>query len=239
MGKQPVQGQKKSKDAIAKAASQKKAGAKVYLPLSRNGPREKSKKKLITPYSLIKPLMTDLSQVSPNLENTSPPQVLSKNTKSWAQSPEPSLENVSKTDQSEQLKPTADKPCSLPYRLLKRLPLLLPKPNRSPRKESLKRNDAICHLNIDSLHPRNTLSINCTHQYMYKPNLQYIIYNGRKINLIIIESNHLKAFALISSICKFMNYWRITGSSCMISIRDIVNSSIEKKGPSYNRLASF
>jgi len=32
MGKQPVQGQKKSKDAIAKAASQKKAGAKVHIP---------------------------------------------------------------------------------------------------------------------------------------------------------------------------------------------------------------
>jgi small subunit ribosomal protein S25e len=30
MGKQPVQGQKKSKDAIAKAASQKKAGAKKW-----------------------------------------------------------------------------------------------------------------------------------------------------------------------------------------------------------------
>ena len=33
MGKQPVQGQKKSKDAIAKAASQTKAGVKVPLPL--------------------------------------------------------------------------------------------------------------------------------------------------------------------------------------------------------------
>jgi hypothetical protein len=29
MGKQPVQGQKKSKDAMAKAANQKKGGAKV------------------------------------------------------------------------------------------------------------------------------------------------------------------------------------------------------------------
>jgi len=81
MGKQPVQGQKKSKDAIAKAASQKKAGAKVNLLTLRNGPREKSKKKLITPYSLIKLLMTDLSLVSLNLANTSQPQHLSKNTK--------------------------------------------------------------------------------------------------------------------------------------------------------------
>jgi hypothetical protein len=171
MGKQPVQGQKKSKDAIAKAASQKKAGAKVYLPLSRNGPREKSKKKLITPYSLIKPPMTDISQVSPNLENTSPPQFLSKNTKSWAQSPESSLENVSKTDQSKQLKATADKPCSLLCKLLRRLPLSSFRPNKPPKKESLKRNDAICHLDTYSLQPNNTLFINCSHKYMSEPNL--------------------------------------------------------------------
>lgn len=31
MGKQPTTGQKKSKDSIAKAASQKKGGHKVYL----------------------------------------------------------------------------------------------------------------------------------------------------------------------------------------------------------------
>ena len=82
MGKQPVQGQKKSKDAIAKAASQKKAGAKVILLTFRNGPREKSKKKPITPYSSIKLPTTDSSPVSPNSANTSQPQPLSKNTKS-------------------------------------------------------------------------------------------------------------------------------------------------------------
>ena len=112
MGKQPVQGQKKTKDAISKAASQKKAGAKVHLPKSRNGLKEKSKKKLITQSSSIKPTMTGSLQESPNSANTSPLQLLSKNTKSWAQSPESSLENVSKTDQSNQLKTTADKLCS-------------------------------------------------------------------------------------------------------------------------------
>ena len=151
MGKQPVQGQKKSKDAISKAASQKKAGAKVHIPLVRNGPREKSKKKLITPSSSIKPPTTDLSLVSPNSENTSPLLLSSKNTKSLAQSPEPSLENVSRMDQSDQLKATADKPCSLPFKLLRRLPQLLPKLKRLPRKESPKRNDAVSHIDIYSL----------------------------------------------------------------------------------------
>ena len=164
MGKQPVQGQKKSKDAISKAASQKKAGAKVYLPSSRNGPREKSKKKPITQYSSIRPPTTDSSQVSPNSANTSPPQPSSKNTKSWAQSPESSLENVSKTDLSDQSKATADKPCSLPCKLLRRPPPSSPKPNRPPRKESLRRNDAICHLNTHSLHPHNTSSITSPYQ---------------------------------------------------------------------------
>jgi hypothetical protein len=82
MGKQPVQGQKKSKDAIAKAASQKKAGAKVNLLKFRNGLREKLKKKLITPYSLIKLPMTGISLASLNSANTSQLQHLSKNTKS-------------------------------------------------------------------------------------------------------------------------------------------------------------
>ncbi len=43
MGKQPVQGQKKSKDAVLKAATQKKkaGGAKVLYHLCRNGPRVK------------------------------------------------------------------------------------------------------------------------------------------------------------------------------------------------------
>jgi hypothetical protein len=151
MGKQPVQGQKKSKDAIAKAASQKKAGAKVHIPLVRNGPREKSKKKLITPSSLIKPHTTDLSLVSPNSENTSQPPPSSKNTKSLAQSPEPFLENVSRTDQLDQLKATADKPCSLPSKLLRRLLPSLRKPKRLPKKESPKRNDAVSHIDLSIL----------------------------------------------------------------------------------------
>lgn len=61
MGKQPVAGQKKSKDSIAKAATQKKGGHKVikfnYL---RNGRKEKLKKKSIMLYSSIKLHMTEL-----------------------------------------------------------------------------------------------------------------------------------------------------------------------------------
>lgn len=57
MGKQPTLGQKKGKDAIAKAATQKQGGAKVIIILIRNGPKEKSKKKLTMPYSSIKHLM--------------------------------------------------------------------------------------------------------------------------------------------------------------------------------------
>ena len=47
MGKQPVAGQKKSKDSIAKAAAQSKGPAKVVFNLCRNGIREKQKKKLM------------------------------------------------------------------------------------------------------------------------------------------------------------------------------------------------
>lgn len=155
MGKQPVQGQKKTKDAIAKAASQKKAGAKVHLLLVRNGPREKSKKKLITLSSSIKPPTTDSSPVFPNLENTFPLQLLSKNTKLSVQSPEYYLENVSKTVQLDQLKTTVDKLCLLQSKLLRRLLPLLPKPNRLPRRENPKRNDAICHLNNNSFTPKS------------------------------------------------------------------------------------
>jgi hypothetical protein len=54
MGKQPTLGQKKGKDAIAKAATQKQGGTKVIIFISRNGPKEKSKKKLTMPYSSIK-----------------------------------------------------------------------------------------------------------------------------------------------------------------------------------------
>ena len=56
MGKQPATGQKKTKDAIAKAAAQqkKKSGAKVIYPLCRNGPKEKFTKNLIMLSSLIR-----------------------------------------------------------------------------------------------------------------------------------------------------------------------------------------
>jgi len=45
-----VQGQKKSKDSIAKAASQSKGPAKVHLILYRNGIKVKLKKRLIMQY---------------------------------------------------------------------------------------------------------------------------------------------------------------------------------------------
>lgn len=82
--------EKKSKDSIAKAATQKKAGAKVIHLLSRNGPREKSKKKPTTPSSSIRPPTIESLQVSPSSESTSPPLSSSRNTKSSDQWPEPS-----------------------------------------------------------------------------------------------------------------------------------------------------
>jgi hypothetical protein len=57
MAKAPA-GTKKTKDAITKAASQKKAGVKVFLYLmNRNGLREKQKKRQKTQYLLTEPLM--------------------------------------------------------------------------------------------------------------------------------------------------------------------------------------
>ncbi len=81
MAKQPA-GQKKSKESIAKAATQKKGGAKVILVVCRNGPRVKSKRKLTTQSFLTKQPMIDLSQVSPSWASTSqhPPSL--KSTKS-------------------------------------------------------------------------------------------------------------------------------------------------------------
>lgn len=96
MGKQPVQGQKKSKDSIAKAATQKKAGAKVAHLLFRNGPREKSKKKPTTPSSSIRPPTIESLQVSPSSASTSPSLPSSRNTKSSAQSPELSSGDASR-----------------------------------------------------------------------------------------------------------------------------------------------
>ena len=56
MAKAAGKGEKKSKADISKAATQKKKGAaKVFLIPRRNGPREKSKKKAITPSSSTKP----------------------------------------------------------------------------------------------------------------------------------------------------------------------------------------
>jgi len=69
MAKAPA-GTKKSKDAIAKAATQKKGAAKVNYPLCRNGLREKLKKKLTTLFSLTEPTMTESLLVSPSSVNT-------------------------------------------------------------------------------------------------------------------------------------------------------------------------
>lgn len=82
--------EKKSKDSIAKAATQKKGGAKVIHVLSRNGPREKSKKKPTTPSSSIRPPTIDSLQVFPSSASTSPPLFSSRNTKLSDQWPEPS-----------------------------------------------------------------------------------------------------------------------------------------------------
>lgn len=109
MGKQPTTGQKKSKDAISKAASQTKGTAKVPQCLFRNGTRVKLKKKLIMPSSSIKLPMINTLQVSPNLESTSPLQFSSKNTKLSAQSQEPCLKSVSRMDLLSPLRITADK----------------------------------------------------------------------------------------------------------------------------------
>ncbi len=54
MAKQPA-GQKKSKESIAKAATQKKGGAKVLFRLRRNGLRGKLKRKPIMQSSWIRP----------------------------------------------------------------------------------------------------------------------------------------------------------------------------------------
>ena len=69
MAKAPA-GTKKSKDASAKAATQKTGATKVNYPLRRNGQREKLKKKLTTLFSLTKPTMTESLLVSPSSANT-------------------------------------------------------------------------------------------------------------------------------------------------------------------------
>lgn len=144
MGKQPVQGQKKSKDAISKAASQKKAPTKVCLSLVRNGPRAKSKKKPITQSFSTRPLMINTSPAFPRLASTSLSPILSTSLKSWAPSPELSSRNALRTVPLSQSRSIADKPCSL-QSLFLRSPSqqlqLLQRERKVPRRE--RRNDPV------------------------------------------------------------------------------------------------
>lgn len=136
-------GTKKSKDAIAKAATQKKGGAKVTSLLRRNGPREKSKKKLTMQSSSIELPTIRSSQVSPSSASTSPHQPSLKSSKLLAPLPAPCSARVSRPALSEPLSPTADKPSTLPSSLppLKRLSLLrlrmLPRRIRHPRRNDV------------------------------------------------------------------------------------------------------
>ena len=142
MGKQPVQGQKKSKDAIAKAATQKKKVAtKVNPPSLRNGPRAKSKKKLITLFSSTRPLTIKSSTASPSWAGTFRFPTWSTSTKSWVPSPGPSSGNVSRTALSSQSKNTASRPSSLPWPSLKSPLLPLPMQSKLARRE--RRNDPV------------------------------------------------------------------------------------------------
>ena len=136
-------GTKKSKDAIAKAATQKKGGAKVTSILHRNGLREKLKKKLTMQSSSIELLTIRSSQASPSSESTSLHQPSLKSSKLLAPSPAPCSAKVSRLAPSEPSSPTAGKPStpqsSLP--LLKRLSLLrlrtLPRRTKHPRRNDV------------------------------------------------------------------------------------------------------
>lgn len=135
-------GTKKSKDAIAKAATQKKGGAKVTSISHRNGLRAKSKKKLTMQSSSIELPTIRSSLVSPSSASTSLHQPSLKSSKSLAPSPAPCSAKVSRLALSEPSSPTADKPftllSSLPF--LKRLWLL--RPRKSPRRtKHPRRND--------------------------------------------------------------------------------------------------
>ena len=109
MGKQPAAGQKKSKDSIAKAATQKKGGAKVVIVSFRNGLRVKLKRRLIMQSFLIGLPTIESSAVFPNSASTSPPPLLLKSSKLL----DPSLgyysTNASRMDQSKQSNSTASK----------------------------------------------------------------------------------------------------------------------------------
>ena len=113
MGKQPVAGQKKSKDSISKAAAQSKGPAKVTIIRYRNGTRAKLRKRLITQYSSTGPPTIDSLQASPNSESTSPSQESSKNSKSSAPSPDSCSSDVFRTALFVQQKATASRPSTV------------------------------------------------------------------------------------------------------------------------------
>jgi hypothetical protein len=140
MGKQPTTGQKKSKDSIAKAASQSKGPAKVIINSYRNGIREKLKKRLIMQYFLIDPHMIDLLQASLNLESTSQFQELSKNSKSSDQLLDNYSDVVLRMDHYVLQKATANKPSTLQSLLLKQRLLKLNKQKPNNQKDKAKRN---------------------------------------------------------------------------------------------------
>lgn len=73
MGKQPTTGQKKSKDSIAKAATQKKAGVKVVGALCRNGPRERPRRKQSMMSSSIRQVTNASSLLYRDLASIFPP----------------------------------------------------------------------------------------------------------------------------------------------------------------------
>lgn len=136
-------GTKKSKDAISKAATQKKGGAKVTSRLCRNGPREKLKKKLTMQSSSIELPTIRSSQVSPSSASTFLHQPSLKNSKSLAPLPAPCFAKVSRLALSELSKLTADKLFTLllSSQPLKRSSLLrlrtLPRRKRHPRRNDV------------------------------------------------------------------------------------------------------
>lgn len=136
-------GTKKSKDAIAKAATQKKGGAKVEFILRRNGPRVKSKKKLTMQSFLIEQPTIRSSQVSPSSASTSLHQPSLKSSKSLAPLPAPCFEKVPRLALSELSKLTAGKlftllsllqPLKRPWLLRLRM---LPRKIRHPRRNDV------------------------------------------------------------------------------------------------------
>lgn len=140
MGKQPVAGNKKSKDSIAKAATQSKGPAKVIVLWYRNGTRVKSRKKLITQYFSIELHTIDLLPASPNSENTSTSQESSKNSRSSDPSREDYSNSVLRTDHCAQPKPTASKPSTPPSPSSRPKSQKLNKPKANSQKQPPRRN---------------------------------------------------------------------------------------------------